>query len=39
MAISTGIGILIVFNKQAFPKDEESVTVIDEPLNQALENE
>lgn len=39
MAISTGIGVLIVFNKQAFPKDEESVTVENAPLNQALENE
>jgi len=28
-----------VFNKQAFPKDEESVTVENGALNQALENE
>jgi len=26
MAISTGVGILLVFNKKVFPKDKEEVT-------------
>jgi signal peptidase II len=36
-AISTGVGILLVFNKKAFQKEEELATEIDE--NQAFENE
>ncbi len=35
-AISTGVGILLVFNKKAF-QEEESATEVDE--NQAIENE
>ncbi|TMM59238.1 lipoprotein signal peptidase [Maribacter algarum] len=42
-AISTGVGILLVFNKKAFPnKEEESEieeTVLGETINQVLENE
>jgi signal peptidase II len=43
MAISTGVGILLVFNKKAFPKDEEESEIeeslIDEVETQSLENE
>jgi len=42
-AISTGVGILLVFNKKAFPKIEEESelepTVLEEVTDQALENE
>ncbi len=42
-AISTGVGILLVFNKKAFPKHEEESeiegTVLEEVIDQVLENE
>lgn len=42
-AISTGVGILLVFNKKAFPKIEEESelepTVLEEVVDQVLENE
>lgn len=39
-AISTGVGILLVFNKRAFPQKDETEEVIEETvLNQVLENE
>lgn len=40
-AISTGVGILLVFNKKAFPKIEEELEndQADTVINQALENE
>jgi len=43
-AISTGVGILLVFNKKAFPKNEEESeleepTVLEEVADQVLENE
>jgi signal peptidase II len=43
MAISTGVGVLLVFNKKAFPQQEEVTTIVNEieatDLNQDLENE
>lgn len=38
MAISTGIGILIVFNRKAFPKPSDQVEVVNENENTQLEN-
>jgi len=42
-AISTGVGILLVFNKKAFPKKEdeleEATNMLEEDVDQVLENE
>lgn len=38
-AISTGVGILLVFNKSAFPKKEEQVIMVDTEVDQIVENE
>ena len=33
-AISTGVGILLVFNKKAFHKEEENLTIVDNDSSQ-----
>jgi len=42
-AISTGVGILLVFNKKAFPKkeyeQEVTETVVEETIHQTFEKE
>ncbi len=40
-AISTGVGVLLVFNKKAFPKmdEEQENELVDASIDQALENE